>query len=330
MVRVGTSPSERPNRRTAGRGRRPPRGRPASASATARFALVSVLPIPPFGPSTQMSDLSAPAPAPARRCRRATAFSTAKRSCARHRRVSSPGADDEVVGSELEGVLPEPVGRARRARRSGARGSGGRPRGGTRAPARSPAGRRRSRRRCPARRVRSSSARGAVRTAVISTPRVSARTSSRTPASSMPASSATSAVMDIRASEVPLVELGEGGWRLFEEAVDRDRVHSQQQAVERDQRRRVLLGARRRPQRDPDLAVVDRERELGAFLSVTRSTTFCVCCWPPKPPFGTSGACRTSTSWSSTRMIGRARPRCRRAAPGSPRRHRRGRPSGSG
>src|SRR4051794_14666635 len=86
--------------------------RPAAASETARFALVSILPIPPFGPSTQISGDSALAPEPAAPLRRRTAFSTAKRSCSAALPISGPivaGQDDEVVRARLEGVLDEAV-----------------------------------------------------------------------------------------------------------------------------------------------------------------------------------------------------------------------------
>ena len=46
----------------------------------------------------------------------------------------------------------------------------------------------------------------------------------------------------------------------------------------------------------------------GASLSLTLSTTFWVCAWPPRPPFGAAGASSTSTFCRSTRMTGRARP----------------------
>ena len=54
----------------------------ASASATARLQAVSVLPVPPFGPSTQMSRASPRWPfASALDGRRAIAFDITKRSC---------------------------------------------------------------------------------------------------------------------------------------------------------------------------------------------------------------------------------------------------------
>src|SRR3954451_22818608 len=89
-------------------------GRSAAASETARIALVSVLPIPPFGPSTQISGDSALAPELAAPLRRATAFSTAKRSCSAALPISGPIVAGRTTRSSVpasKACLTKPFGR---------------------------------------------------------------------------------------------------------------------------------------------------------------------------------------------------------------------------
>ena len=100
---------------------------PASASATARLHEVSVLPVPPFGPSTQISaPLASPAPTLAP-LRRATAFWSAKqrvrsRASAASSTMSSAPASNTCARSRSASPRrgPRPAGRAvaRGARRS--------------------------------------------------------------------------------------------------------------------------------------------------------------------------------------------------------------------
>ena len=104
-------------RRTGGRGRRSRRAGPPRASATPRLALTSVLPEPPFGPSTQTSRPWCPgAPSPCRLLR-ATSFWIEKRTwsgvCGSIRMSSAPAskhAADEAA-RRLPGRARAPAGR---------------------------------------------------------------------------------------------------------------------------------------------------------------------------------------------------------------------------
>ena len=79
-------------RRTAGRGRRARPSRRASASATARLVETSVLPVPPFGPRTQMSGAVVCPAAVVAPCRRASTF------CSENP-ISSGSAESEIASS---------------------------------------------------------------------------------------------------------------------------------------------------------------------------------------------------------------------------------------
>ena len=83
---------------------------PASASATARLQDVSVLPVPPFGPSTQTSrpSLLAPTAAPLARCPR-------DRLAHREAELLLRLREERHVGRpDVEGATQEPVRRGRR------------------------------------------------------------------------------------------------------------------------------------------------------------------------------------------------------------------------
>ena len=106
-VRSGTRPSVSP-RSPNWRSRSTAATRwPASASATARLAVVSVLPMPPLGPSTQ---ISSPASCLVSRalvpCRRATAFSTAKRSSSDGSPISSATTTSSAPASKIRRMKP--------------------------------------------------------------------------------------------------------------------------------------------------------------------------------------------------------------------------------
>ena len=304
---------------------------------TARLALVSVLPMPPLGPSTQISDASAGgARGRALRCAARRPSRRAKPSCSADR-VASPRrrrrASTRSSAPASNACRTKPVGR--RPEHSTTIGRSGCSRGGLADEPQRLLGVRARRRRAPRR------ARGSPSAVQLSLEarddrgdlerRASRASSSRTLSSSTPASSATSVEIGL-VIDIIALRPSSARWPAPTRSTGMGSMPS-------SSRSRFVSdgvfcgGAGLGPQRDPELAVVGRERQLdGASLSLTRSTTFWVwLCWA-SPPVLRAGRRRVRAPRrpGGAPAAPAAAGRCHPAVPGSRRTRRRGRRPGPG